>query len=58
MADFHEPKIANTCVANPDNNSAIGGDCRLSPGYFESQANSPRINQHFPTRRRRIYEQW
>ncbi len=41
------PKMTNLCVAKLSNSLAIACVPRLELGHFESQPDSPRINQRF-----------
>ena len=43
------PKMANCCVVKLSNSPAITCVSRLELDHFESQPESPRINQGFPS---------
>lgn len=45
MTDQLGPKIINLCVAKFSNSYAIAGIPRLDINHFESQFDSPRLNQ-------------
>jgi hypothetical protein len=49
MNEHLVPKIINLCVVKLSNSCAIAFVPRLDLDYFESQADSPRLNQKLPS---------
>ena len=49
MNERVEPKMTNFCVVKLSNSPAITCVPRLELDHFESQPDSPRINQRFPS---------
>jgi hypothetical protein len=48
MNEHLVPKMINLCVVKLSNSWAITCVSRLDLDYFESQADSPRLNQRLP----------
>ncbi len=51
------PKMTNFCVVKLSNSPAIACVPRLELDHFESQPDSLRINQRFPSNKSRLLEQ-